>query len=96
MRQEVERPGQRVGGRLVTSIDEGDDVGPHVRLGDGAAVFRVPGGHEKGQEIPRCLIAVAEKLSTFFDDRIDRRVEKLERATPPPAPQPRHESGRAQ
>ena len=53
LRQQIERPGQRVGGGLVAGADEGDDVGAHVLFRQAAPGLRVGGAQQQRQQIFR-------------------------------------------
>ena len=80
----------------MAGVDEGDDVGPHVRVGNSAPILRVLRRHEQGQEIARRLGAVRQQRPSLVDDRIDGGIEKFERVPAAPASQSRQKRGRAQ
>ena len=53
LREQVERPGDGIGGGFVACGHEGDDVGADLRFADAAAGLRILGFQQQRQNIPR-------------------------------------------
>ena len=65
--------------------DEGDDVRPHLDVGQALAGFRIRRLEQQGQKIARRGLAGEERLSGL-DQLVDRLLEEADRGTRPQAP----------
>ena len=80
LREQVERPGQRVGGRLMAGADEGDDIGANVVFADALAGFRILRARAAASEYRWARLAPeASRRLARADDVVDRAGEEFER-----------------